>query len=153
MIKNIKILLVILSMNFLTSCFVGYSSNTNFTYLNQQKKELYLKNEENERINKIKSPIITIEQTNAVLIFIEGEKLDFEFEKVGFIEIKGAENSFDDDLIFDLKKEAVRRDCDAIINFKKNYVDRESGVLFSNEPLRRYSSKTYVGVAVKIIKK
>jgi hypothetical protein len=153
MTKILKISLLFIFINLFTSCFIGYSSRSSFTYLDQQKKELYLRNEENETINKITRPKITKEQIDAVLIFVEGEKLDFEFEKVGFIEIKGAENSYEEDLILEIKKDAVYRNCDAIINFSKNYTSRESGDLFSKEPLKNYSSKTYGGVAVKIIKK
>ncbi len=153
MTKILKVSLLLIFINLFTSCFVGLSSNSHFTYLNEQKKELYLKNEENEKINKITKPEITKEQIDAVLLFVEGEKVNFEFEKVGLIEIQGAENSYEEDLIYDIKKEAVRRDCDAIINFSKNYTNRESGILFSKEPLKSYSSKTFGGIAVKIIKK
>ncbi len=153
MTKILKVSFLFLFINLFSSCFVGMSSNSNFTYLNEQKKELYLKNEENERINKITRPSITKEQTDAVLVFVDGEKLNFEFETVGLIEIKGAEYSYEEDLILDIKKMAIQRGCDAIINFKKNYTDRESGIIFSKEPLKSYSSKTYIGVAVKIIKK
>lgn len=153
MTKILKISLLFIFINLFTSCFVGMSSNSNFTYLDQQKKELYLRNEENKKINKTLKPEILKQQIDSVLIFVEGEKLNFEFEKVGLIEIQGAQNSYDEDLILDLKKETIRRDCDAIINFQKNYTDREAGILFSKEPLRKYTSKTYGGIAVKIIKK
>jgi len=153
MTKILKISLLFIFINLFSSCFVGMSSNSNFTYLDQQKKELYLKNEENQKINKTIKPAITKEQIDSVLIFVEGEKLDFEFEKVGIIEVIGAEHSYDEDLILEIKKVAVSRDCNAIINFSKNYTNRESGILFSKEPLKTYSSKTYGGIAVKIIKK
>jgi hypothetical protein len=146
--KTIKIILLLFSFNLLTSCFVGMASNSHFTYFNQQQKIEFEKNQLTASTKKIAPS-----ETDAVLVYIEGEKLDFEFEKIGLIEVQGGQNSYEEDLMVDIKKLTLERHCDAIINFKKNYTDRESGILFSNEPLKKYTSKTFSGIAVKIIKK
>ncbi|WP_310554396.1 hypothetical protein [Flavobacterium sp.] len=148
MIKNLKFAILFIFLSLLTSCSVGMFSNSNFTYFDHLKKVEYEKSSLTEVHKKISN-----EESDSIKIFVEGETLDFEFEKIGLIETLGAQHSFEEDLLIEIKKLAVERNCDAIINFKKNYTDRESGVMFSDAPRTKYTSKTFSGIAVKITKK
>ncbi len=146
--RHLKISLILLFINLFAACYVGMTPNTNFTYLDEQKKLQFDKNQ--FVTSKIKIPK---EKIDSILIFVEGEKLDFEYQKIGLIEIDGAEYSKEENLLTEIKELAARRDCNAIINFKKDFSNQESGILFSKEPLKKYTSKTLSGIAVKIVSK
>lgn len=121
--------LLALSLN---SCGFGYSINEKYTPLDATQT------------------IASCDQIpDKVDLFFEGEKIDFAYEKHGMIEVQGDRYANDAELLDKLKKLAKSKCCDVIINLKKNYVNRESGFLFTSEPTDKYSAITYFGLAVK----
>ena len=78
--------------------------------------------------------------------------VDFEYEKIGLIEIQGNYSSKDVDLIEEVKKIALSKCCDAVINLKKNYIDRDKKLLFTDVPDEKYTSTVYNGIAVRKLK-
>jgi hypothetical protein len=128
-IKKASVLLFVLS---LTSCGFGYSIDEKFTPLNASQ-----------------TPLACSTLPENVELFFEGEKYNFEYEKQGMIEVQGDRYAKDAELIEKLKKLAQSKCCDAVINLKKNYINRESGFVFSNEPTEKYSAISYFGIAVK----
>ena len=121
----------ILAIFLLQSCGFGYSVHQNFTPLNEQK------------ITNCDTPVKNVE------LLFEGEKIDLEYEKIGLIEVQGERFSNDAELIESIKKLAQSKCCDVIINLKKSYTNRESGIVFSDEPEEKYSAITYHGIAVR----
>ncbi|MBY0487658.1 MAG: hypothetical protein K2P85_10805 [Flavobacteriaceae bacterium] len=128
-LRKVSVVIVVLS---LTSCGFGYSIDEKFTPLNPSQ-----------------TPIACATLPENVELFFEGEKYNFEYEKQGMIEVQGDRYAKDAELIEKLKKLAKSKCCDAVINLKKNYIDRESGFIFSNEPTEKYSAISYFGIAVK----
>ena len=128
-LRKVSVVIVVLS---LTSCGFGYSIDEKFTPLNPSQ-----------------TPIACATLPEYVELFFEGEKYNFEYEKQGMIEVQGDRYAKDAELIEKLKKLAKSKCCDAVINLKKNYIDRESGFIFSNEPTEKYSAISYFGIAVK----
>lgn len=113
---------------FFNSCAIGYSVEKNFTPLTATTCD-------------------TISQN--IELFFEGEKINFEYEKIGLIEIKGEYSSTNDELIEEVKKMAKSKCCDAVINLKKNYVERDKILLFTDVPNEKYTSTIYNGIAVR----
>jgi hypothetical protein len=129
--RKIMIRLVFLGLAFqFVACGFGYSVHQNFTPLSP---------------TNINCEVVP---GNVELLF-EGEKIDFEYEKVGLVEVQGEITSNDAELLEKIKMLAKSKCCDVIINLKKSYTSRESGVIFSDEPDRKYSAITYYGIAVK----
>jgi hypothetical protein len=126
--RTITVLLVVFTLN---SCGFGYSIGEKFTSLNPSQ-----------------TPTTCATLPENVDLFFEGEKIDFEYEKQGLIEVQGDRYANDAELLEKLKKLAKSKCCNAIINLKKNYIDRESGFVFSNEPTEKYSAISYFGIAV-----
>jgi hypothetical protein len=83
-----------------------------------------------------------------VALLFEGEKIDFEYEKKGMIEVRGDRYANDAELLEKIKKLAKSKCCNTIINLKKSYISRESGILFSSEPEEHYTAIAYNGIAV-----
>jgi hypothetical protein len=145
-----------------TSCFVGMSSNHNFTYFDSQKKIAFEEkekqiDEENIRLKKLKQKkipkvVYTNQQIDSVGLFFEGEKFDFEYEKIGVIEVQGDRSSTDEDILKEIRVLALKRGCNAIINLKNGLIKREQGIIFQKDPYTEYTAIAYNGVAVKIIK-
>jgi len=127
--RKVLVFIVVLS---LTSCGFGYSIDEKFTPLNPSQTQ-----------------VVCATLPENVELFFEGEKYNFEYEKQGMIEVQGDRYAKDAELIEKLKKLAKSKCCDAVINLKKNYIDRESGFIFSNEPTEKYSAISYFGIAVK----
>ena len=128
--KQINYLILIIFALILESCAVGYSVGRDFTPLN---------------ITTINCDI----PPENVDLFFEGEKIDFEYEKIGMIEIKGQYASTNAELINEVKKIAKSKCCDVVINLKKVYVDRDRKILFSDVPTEKYTSITFNGLAVR----
>ncbi len=126
--RTITVLLVVFTLN---SCGFGYSIGEKFTPLNPSQ-----------------TPTTCATLPKNVDLFFEGEKIDFEYEKQGLIEVQGDRYANDAELLEKLKKMAKSKCCNAIINLKKNYIDRESGFVFSNEPTEKYSAISYFGIAI-----
>lgn len=127
----------------LTSCY-GYYTAAKFVDLTDRKTALTSKEEE----ACLKSDI-------DVKLFFEGEPINFEYERVGLIEANGASSANDKEVIDELKKEAKRKCCDAVIGIRNSQVQREEGLLFITEEKDEYKYKsiTYSGIAVKIKQK
>lgn len=128
MIKKTTILSLLISTLFLNSCAIGYSVDKTFTPLSTVNCETTPEN---------------------VTLFFEGEKVDFEYEKIGLIEIQGEYSSTDAELIEEVKKMAKSKCCDIVINLKKSYVDRDKKLLFTDVPDEKYTSIVYNGIAVR----
>ncbi len=82
-------------------------------------------------------------------LFFEGEKIDFDYVKIGLIQVEGAKDTPQSELITKLKKGAQKRCADAIIGIKKVYQTREEGLLFTDVKPTAYSSEVFYGVAVR----
>lgn len=128
--KPIKYLTLIIIALIIESCAVGYSVSRDFTPL-----------------SKVTISCDTPPE-NVDLLF-EGKKIDFEYEKIGMIEIQGQYSSTNTELIEEVKKLAKSKCCDAVINLKKVYVDRDRKLLFTDVPNDKYTSITYNGLAVR----
>lgn len=114
------------------SCGFGYSAVQNFTPLDTTATT----------INCETPP------QNVELIF-EGEKVNFDYDKIGVIEVQGDQTSNDKEMLEKIKVLSKSKCCDAIINLKRTYTDRQSGLIFNSEYNRDYSAITYHGIAVK----
>lgn len=114
------------------SCGYGHSVVQNFTPLDATAKT----------INCETTP------QNIELVF-DGEKVNFEYEKVGLIEVQGESFSNDKEVLEKIKALAKTNCCDAIINLKRDRTNRESGLLFTTEYDHRYSAITFHGIAVR----
>lgn len=129
--KKIKISLTAIAIILFNSCSVGLEVSKTFTPLTT--------------LNCDTIP-------SKVNLYFEGEKIDFEYEKIGLIEIQGNYSSKDVDLIEEVKKIASSKCCDAVINLKKNYIDRDKKLLFTDVPDEKYTSTVYNGIAVRKLK-
>jgi hypothetical protein len=131
--KKTVIIISHLSFAFLLqSCSFGYDVVQNFTPLDTTAKT----------INCETPP------ENVELVF-ESEKVNFEYEKVGVIEVQGEWTSKDQDMLEKIKLLAKSKCCDAIINLKRDRSDRQAGMLFTSEYNHNYSAITYHGIAVR----
>lgn len=129
--KEINISITVIAFILFNSCSVGYEVSKTFT-----------------PITALNCDTIT----SKVNLYFEGEKIDFEYEKIGLIEIQGNYSSKDVDLIEEVKKIASSKCCDAVINLKKNYIDRDKKLLFTDVPDEKYTSTVYNGIAVRKLK-
>lgn len=134
--NNLNLVYLILASTFtllLQSCAVTYGDETN------------------SRIMKFENTTCG-DKPDRVYLFFEGEKVDFEYQKIGLIEVEGNDNAYDDKLINHLKYQAWQNCADAIIGIETDYKSRESGQLFDRSNARQYSSKVMSGIAVKVKK-
>lgn len=131
--KKVLIVTIVFLVFLFQSCYVGMSYERDFTSLKGV--------EENKDCDK---------NIKEVDMFFECEKIDFEYEKIGLLEIKSNEHQKQDkDLLEELRMLAINNCCDAIINIRSQYLTRESGILFSQEELKKYDAKVYSGIGVK----
>ncbi|UPT69598.1 MAG: hypothetical protein M0D53_10495 [Flavobacterium sp. JAD_PAG50586_2] len=114
------------------SCGYGHSVVQNFTLLDATAKTI-----------NCETPPQNIE-----LVF-DGEKVNFEYDKVGLIEVQGESFSNDKEVLEKIKALAKTNCCDAIINLKRDRTNRESGLLFTTEYDHSYSAITFHGIAVR----
>ena len=131
----LKPLLIFIALLLFNACSVGYFPNQKYTPFNQLSK------------NQTEEPCVTIPE-NVELVF-EGEKINFEYEKIGLFEVQGDQSSNDAELIASVKKYAQSKCCDAVINLKMEYINREKGFLYGKEKLTNYSAKVFIGILVK----
>ena len=130
-----KSLLMIIALLLLNACSVGYFPDQNYTPFNPLPKD------------QMEEPCLIIPE-NVELVF-EGEKINFEYEKIGLLEVQGNQSSNHAELIESVKKYAQKKCCDAVINLKIGYVNREKGFLFTDDKLTNYSAKVFIGILVK----
>lgn len=123
----------------LTSCY-GYYTSGKFVDLTDSKKALSLKEEE----DCLKSDL-------EVKLYFDGESINFEYEKIGLVTANGSSSANDKDVLEELKRQAKKKCCDAIIGIKNSIVNRESGLAFVTKPEDeyKYNSITYSGIAIK----
>lgn len=94
-------------------------------------------------------PITCNKKDSIVALYFEGEPINFEYEKVGLIEIQGANYDNDSQVIRDLKKLAIAKCCDAVIGIRKGSVEREEGLAFVGDGDFTYKSITYYGIGIR----
>jgi hypothetical protein len=87
--------------------------------------------------------------TVEVQLFFEGESINFQYEKIGLIEVQADYLGNETDQLNRLKALAKSKCCDAIIGVKKGYVTRETGLVFTNEPAKKFEAVSFSGVAVQ----
>lgn len=90
------------------------------------------------------------ETPTELYLFFEGEQLDFSYEKLGLIEIQGAQYDSNQQLLALLKKEAANNCANGIIKIDQSFRDRTEGIVFASETEETYSSKVLTGIAVSI---
>ncbi len=128
-----KIVSIALIISISVSCSVSYGNRIarNFTKLNSDTCS--------QKANKIK-------------LYFDNEKIDFEYEKIGFVEAIGSQYSSNEEIIDHLKYTAWSNCANAIINIKTDFKERESGTLLSDkESIDKYSGKVFNGIAVRIL--
>jgi hypothetical protein len=133
-----KILFLILLIN-LSSCVGLYQSGV-FTDLRDNKNEVNKLTEENCSKSEVE-----------VTLFFEGEPINFEYERIGLVEVKGNQSSNDKDVLEELKVLSKGKCCDAVIGIKKSQVTREAGIIFitDSKDSYKYNAITYSGIAIK----
>jgi hypothetical protein len=128
-LKSFILLFLVISLN---SC-IGFSSKDIFTELKDPKA-----------VNCQNLP-------ENVELYFDSETILFSYEKIGLIEVQGDGYLNDKEILEKLKKLAKSKCCDAIIGIKKNYISRESGLLFTDQHTNEYKTISYNGIAVKKI--
>lgn len=96
----------------------------------------------------LKTIVCETQPENVELVF-ESEKVNFEYEKIGIIEVEGDRFSTDKEMLEKITLLAKTNCCDAIINLKRDRTDRQSGLLFTSEYDHNYSAITYHGIGVR----
>lgn len=126
-----------------TSCY-GYYSAVKFVDLTDKKTALTLTEQE----ACLKSDV-------DVKMYFEGEPINFEYERIGLIEVNGSSSANDKEVLDELKKEAKKKCCDAVIGIRNSKVEVGQGLLFITDEKDeyKYQSITYSGIAVKIKQK
>lgn len=84
-----------------------------------------------------------------VQLLFEGEQINFEYERIGLIEIQAEYTGKEADQLKTLSNLAKSKCCDAIIGIKKGYVTREMGLVFTAEPYQTFQAVSFSGIAVK----
>lgn len=120
------------ALHLLQSCGYGHSVVKNFTPMDAT----------------VKTITCETPPENVQLVF-ESEKVNFEYEKIGIIEVEGERYSTDKEMLEKITLLAKTNCCDAIINLKRDRTDRQSGLLFTSEYDHNYSAITYHGIAVR----
>lgn len=138
---KINLLFLAISMIFLNGCGTyGYRTKVEYT--------------------KLKKVDCDEKPTN-IHLFFNVENIDFDYEKIGIVEVKGKENESTENIINHLKYKAWSNCANGIININKNVSTRKRGdnlmdlIDFSEDRARNldiYDAKFYTGVAVRIKK-
>ncbi len=124
-------LLLAFQFVFLSSCFVTYGDNI-------QKSYTQIKIDTNQVLKK------------SVLLYFDNEEIKYQYIKLGYVEVKGAENSNNQELLDHLKYEAWRNGANAIINVNDNFSSRQSGTYLNKESKINYDSHIFKGIVVKL---
>ncbi len=88
-----------------------------------------------------------------VNLFFEGEKTDFKYQSIGYVQVVGNERATHDQLLQELRYQAWLNCSNAIINVKTSYKTREVALLgqdYSKNPPRQYSAPVLSGVAIYV---
>ena len=94
------------------------------------------------------SNVPCLEKPNHVHLFFGGETIDFDYEKVGFVEAGGEGQDSNATTLNYLKYQAWQHCADAVIQVEKNYKYREESS--SDRSGGVYSDAVFTGVAVKV---
>jgi hypothetical protein len=89
------------------------------------------------------------ERSQNVQLFFEGENIDFQYVKLGFVEASGVKNSTSETVLDHLRYEAWKNCADGIISVKRAVKEREMGYT-PGDKNEIYSSTLFTGIAVKI---
>jgi hypothetical protein len=86
-------------------------------------------------------------------LFFEGEKIDFDYEKVGLIESTSSGTSFTEAILDDMKYQAWQNCADGIIQIKKTQKYWESSAVTDSNHVRNdvYNTTSFTGIAVRIL--
>ncbi len=114
------------------SCSYGYNVIQNFTPLD----------------TTVKTITCETPPQNVELVF-ESEKVTFDYEKIGVIEVQGEWTSKDSEILEKIKTLAKNNCCDAIISLKRDRSNRDAGMIFTSEYDHHYAAIIYHGIAVR----
>jgi len=83
-----------------------------------------------------------------VQLLFEGEPVNFQYERVGLIEVQAEYTGREEDQLKTITNLAKSKCCDAVIGIKKGYVTREMGLVFTTEPNQTFQAVSFSGIAV-----
>ncbi|MEP1033610.1 hypothetical protein [Ekhidna sp.] len=90
------------------------------------------------------------EKPKEIYLFMENEKVDFEYERIGLIEVQGGQYVSLTEVTNELKFKAWENCANGILNVSQGNTIRASGTAFVDESEDLYSSKVLTGVAVRV---
>lgn len=109
--------------------------------------------------NYTKSELISVteyscnQKSDTLNVLFEGEKFDFEYDRIGLVKVEGKRFTSDNEVLNHLKYQAWRNCADAIINVSLGSKTREEGMLLiTDDEDDDYTSTVFTGLAVKIRK-
>ncbi|MEM6643574.1 MAG: hypothetical protein AAF616_11395 [Bacteroidota bacterium] len=91
-----------------------------------------------------------LDRSENVFLFFEEEDINFEYEKVGLLEVDGGRYARLQELLDELKYKAWSNCANAVLFVKQSTTVRESGTTFSDEQEELYSTTRLSGLAVKL---
>ncbi|OJV70582.1 MAG: hypothetical protein BGO42_08375 [Flavobacterium sp. 40-81] len=83
-----------------------------------------------------------------VALYFEGEKTDFDYIKIGLIQVEGAKDTPQEKLLAEFKALAKRNCANTIIHIKKLYKTRTQGWILSDDKPEEYEAEVFHGIAV-----
>lgn len=89
------------------------------------------------------------EKAKYIYLFYEGEKLNFDYIKIGEIETDGEKYANNSEILDHIKYEAWKHNANGLINIKSGYRSRTQGRILSDDE-EVYQSKYYKAIAVNI---
>lgn len=93
------------------------------------------------------------EKSNTMHTFFQGENIDFNYQKIGLVEVEGDRVASDTEIIDYMKYYAWDNCANALINIEKDYITRELTYHYSDHDEQQIHNATlYRGLAVKIDK-
>ena|GEM_PF-3564235 len=130
MFRILKVAVLITILYFFHGCAVSYGNynTTSYTPLTSQR----FKN-----------------SSGKIDLYFEGTSLSRSYLQIGFIEVVGKKDASNEMLIDYLKNEAYQKGADAVMNVKKMFKNRETGLLFDQENAEDYSAPVFTGIAIK----
>lgn len=90
------------------------------------------------------------ELDSSLYLFFEGEKLDFNYTKIGYVEVVGSKYDMDFELLNHLKYKAFSNCANGLINIETGYKQREERLTDDNDNKVFYDAKYYKALAVRI---
>ena len=90
------------------------------------------------------------EKAQSILLYFQGEPIAFEYDKIGLIEVDGAQYASDEEILNYMKYYAWENCANAVINIEVDYKTKVENRY--EEEKEYYDAKIYRGLAVKIDK-